>query len=188
LRRVARAGRVRAAAGVRVGGRAVPGVRRLRDVDRTRRRVAQLAGRRAVRAGGQSRRHARSAERDAVVRAPVRTILLMMLAGCAGVSGPQLDDPGAGANGLYRDYLTDGKFDELGHPFNARVVEAEKFCHGVGRALTRRFEATAADGAGVMCAGELPGSQQTGELVLNLRVAAAHFQEGATLLTARVLD
>src|SRR5206468_10518523 len=84
-------------------------------------------------------------------------------------------------------YLADGKFDQLGHPFNARVAEAEKFCSGVGRARTRRFEAAAADGAGVMCAGALPGSQQLGELVLNLRVAAAHFAPGASLVTARVL-
>jgi pyroglutamyl-peptidase len=122
-----------------------------------------------------------------VTKARFAALFSALAAGCAGVSMPELDDPGASSNALFRDYLSDGKFDELGHPFSARVVEAEKFCDGVGHALTTRFQATAADGAGVMCTGVVPGSQQLGELVLNLRVAAAHYSKGA-LLTARVLD
>src|SRR3954468_8470419 len=93
-------------------------------------------------------------------------VLLLALGGCAAPGdAPARSDPG-----LFRDFTGDGKFDELGHPSNARHVDASSICPGLDRS------------SGELCRGALPGSVQAGEMILNLRIRV----RGAR--TGRVLD
>src|SRR5262245_43991832 len=90
--------------------------------------------------------------------------LLALLIGCVAPDPAKTpgDDPNAG---LLRDFL-DGKFDSAGHPINARVTEAETLCPGAG---------SPHDGAirlkGDACTGPIAGAEQTGDLVVSLRLS-----------------
>lgn len=96
-------------------------------------------------------------------------LAVVFAAGCAGAPS------GSSDNDLFRDFRSDGKFDELGHPSNARQIDAAGVCPGLGHA------------SGELCRGELPGSVQAGDLILNLRVRVSGASAGG-VLDVDVLD
>ena len=103
----------------------------------------------------------------------------IMMTGCATDATPASDpaDPNAG---LLRDFL-DGKFDAAGHPLNARVTEAETLCPTAGSPHDGaiRLDAT--------CAGNLPGAEQSGDLVVSARISVkAHAASGDVVSIAVV--
>lgn len=112
-------------------------------------------------------------------------VVLGLLAGCAPPADDDLMPETSGNTGLFRDFLDRGKFDEAGHPLNARVNEAERFCKGAGRIRGTRFESQS---AGELCRGELAGGRQAGAMVLNLRLAASGFSGSDALITVEVRD
>lgn len=87
-------------------------------------------------------------------------------------SGPATPGPAVGVepnprDGLLRDFLEDGKFDEAGRPLSAHVTEPASVCTGeVGP-----------DGGLILgaagCDGPLAGSTQAGELTLDVKLRAA---------------
>lgn len=94
------------------------------------------------------------------------------------VSGPEGAAAAGGRPDLFRDFLGDGKYDEAGHPLNARVTEAEALCTSAGRIVEGGF---AIEGRGLACEGALGGSEQRGSLVANLRLLASGFSRGEVL-------
>jgi len=96
----------------------------------------------------------------------VRLILLSLLVGCAATSSPS-SDPNAG---LLRDFL-DGKFDGAGHPINARVTTADQLCAST-----------------FPCIGNLPGAEQSGDLVVSARIQITDHATSGDLVTIAVRD
>ena len=95
-----------------------------------------------------------------------------VVSGCAGAVTPSASGGNAGdGSGLFRDFTDGGKFDELGHPANARQVAASSFCAGLGNS------------DGELCRGQLPGSEQAGDMVLNLRVRVTGARGTRSVLT-----
>ena len=95
-----------------------------------------------------------------------------LVCGCAGAVSPASGGNDAdGSGGLFRDFVGGGKFDELGHPANARHVDAASFCAGLGHR------------DGELCRGQLPGSEQAGDMVLNLRVRVTGARGSTPVLT-----
>jgi pyroglutamyl-peptidase len=95
------------------------------------------------------------------------------LSGCATEPGDTMQEPVDPNAGLLRDFL-DGKFDSAGHPLNSRVTEAEVMCATAGTPhdgvirLDKACEST-----------KFSGLDQTGELVVNVRLSvAAHAASG----------
>jgi pyroglutamyl-peptidase len=106
-------------------------------------------------------------------------LVLAGLAACAadqdGVLGRL--DPNAG---LLRDFLEDGKFDAAGRPLNALVLEAEEACADAG---------PIADGLVRIdrrCRAWLPGAEQRGPVVLNLRLRARAYDAPGAIVRVRV--
>lgn len=91
--------------------------------------------------------------------------------GCAGAVTPASGGDADGSGGLFRDFVGGGKFDELGHPANARHADAASFCSGLGNR------------DGELCRGQLPGSEQSGDMVLNLRVRITGARGTTSVLT-----
>jgi len=120
-------------------------------------------------------------------------VLLCGLAACApdgsAADGDDVAEAGALDGALLRDFTGDGKFDEAGHPLNARVTEAEAVCRGRGKRWTRVFEIDARrDGAGEVCRGPLDGGEQRGELTLSARLWASDFRAGRDIATVEVWE
>jgi pyroglutamyl-peptidase len=94
----------------------------------------------------------------------MRTIVaaaLATLAACATEVAPEDPRPN---DGMFRDFV-DGKFDGAGHPFNARVIDA--------------------DACGAGCALALDGAAQRGELTVSVR-ARVHALDDALII--RIVD
>ena len=104
----------------------------------------------------------------------------IMMTGCATNAAPASSDPADPNAGLLRDFL-DGKFDSAGHPLNARVTEAETLCPTAGSPHDGaiRLDAT--------CVGNLPGAEQSGDLVVSARISVkAHAASGDVVSIAVV--
>ncbi len=90
---------------------------------------------------------------------------------------PTVEDPNAG---LLRDFI-DGKYDELGHPLNAKVVGASMLpCSGpVSNGVVQL--------TGV-CKIMLPEGAEAGGLTVNARIRVKRVPSGGTIATLRALD
>jgi pyroglutamyl-peptidase len=111
-------------------------------------------------------------------------MMLLAASGCAAAGDQPFDAPDTG---LFQEFLADGKFDEAGHPLNARTTEAEAICSGAGRRRAHSFESVGArDGQGEICRGEVEGSVQQGELILNARLRATPADGDGELATVEV--
>jgi len=111
-----------------------------------------------------------------------RHVVFVLLVGCVPPDPMQempIDDPNAG---LLRDFL-DGKFDSAGHPLNARVSEAEILCPTAGAPHNGSIRLKDA-----VCTGAVVGSEQTGDLVISLRLSVLTYAASGNILTAELLD
>ena len=95
-----------------------------------------------------------------------------VLTGCAAPSGPPVDDvPATNASGfeqsLLQDFTNKGKTDENGHPINAIVVEAERFCTQNGQVVPGGFRSRNA--AATVCDGLLP-PLPGGDQIVNIKL------------------
>ncbi|MGE0872473.1 MAG: hypothetical protein AB7P03_28215 [Kofleriaceae bacterium] len=98
----------------------------------------------------------------------------LMLGAC---SGDVPDLPDGEDSGLFDDFVGDGKYDESGHPLNSRVTDAAEICSST----------TVAGTLGVMCEGELEGSDQNNTLVVNARLRASSDLVAGELVRLTVL-
>lgn len=98
------------------------------------------------------------------------------LLGCADLPGAAADDPNAG---LLRDFV-DGKFDDAGHPLNAKVIPAPVECGDSDDA-----GAVALDGT---CELAVPAGATTGRLTLNARVRVRQHASAGAIVTVTALD
>ncbi len=101
----------------------------------------------------------------------MRTSTLLLLALVSGCDGSAADSeapaPSAAASasdGLLRDFVDDGKLDEAGRPLSAHVTDPGEVCSGE----VLEDGAVEIDQAG--CEGPLRGSEQRGELTLDVRL------------------
>jgi pyroglutamyl-peptidase len=97
----------------------------------------------------------------------------LLLAACAGDPGAAPDVSGRSTDSmddaLLRDFHKSQKLDESGHPVNAVVVEAERFCTGPGGVVSGGYRSAAS--AGKVCNGTLP-QLPGGDLMVNVRLRA----------------
>ncbi|MGE3455330.1 MAG: hypothetical protein AB7O24_09495, partial [Kofleriaceae bacterium] len=98
----------------------------------------------------------------------------VMVGACAG-DVPELPD--GEESGLLDDFTNDGKYDESGHPLNSRVTDASEICAAT----------TVSDTLGVICEGELEGSDQNNTLVVNVRLRASSNLKTGELIRFTVL-
>jgi pyroglutamyl-peptidase len=99
----------------------------------------------------------------------MRALALLLLAGCSlGSDEPTGGDPDPS---LFRDFLSDGKFDQLGHPINATTFEAQSICHGT------RLSRSVLVARGEACRAPLE-PRAFGNLTLNARVRATPSRSG----------
>ncbi|MBZ0238680.1 MAG: hypothetical protein K8M05_40595 [Deltaproteobacteria bacterium] len=120
------------------------------------------------------------------MRARVASLVVVTVVGGWGCAGAPEDDAARPNDGMFRDFL-DGKVDSAGHPLNARVTAASALCPGAG---AETEDGVVLDGP---CEGELEGSAQRGELVVNVRVKVREMgeEEGegeGEVITVRVVE
>lgn len=111
-----------------------------------------------------------------MLRSALSLSLLTVLASCTDGTGESPVDPN---EGLLRDFL-DGKFDSVGHPLNAKTIDAEAVCSG-----------TVINGAvelGGACEAAIPAGATTGALVINVRLRVIAAPSSGSILEAIVVD
>ena len=100
-------------------------------------------------------------------------------AGCAEAPAQEVipDDPN---DGLLRDFI-DGKFDDAGHPLNAKIVEGSRL--GCG---TRRGEVYQLSGT---CDVSMPTGAEVGGLTVSARLRVRqHGADGGIYVTGAVIE
>ncbi len=98
------------------------------------------------------------------------------LLGCADLPDAAPADPNAG---LLRDFV-DGKFDDAGHPLNAKVIPAPAACGDSDGAGAIALDAT--------CELPLPAGAMAGRLTLNARIRVRQHASAGTIVTVTALD
>jgi len=101
------------------------------------------------------------------LRVPI-ALFASLLGGCAAPSGPPVEEaPATNASGfeqrMLQDFTNNGKTDERGHPINAIVVEAERFCTGSGQVVPGGFRSD--NSTATVCNGTLPKLAGSDEIV-----------------------
>jgi pyroglutamyl-peptidase len=100
-----------------------------------------------------------------------RVLPLLFLAACSGPADPVDDvpasDPGTMDEALLRDFRKNAKLDEGGHPINARVFEAERFCTGQGQVVAGGYRSTKK--SGTVCSGKLD-HLPWGDQIVNIKL------------------